>query len=178
MTGRLAIAIATLAAVLASAGCVSISPNGVESTESPAPAVVVPPPAGHSAATSSAPSPPKPSLARLTNRQRPHLDFAGATIYADFISESGASGNVFLDGRDLHQVNRSFPIAVYASHADVDLKKEKVTLSGWPLVQTDSAFVQAQAADTAVVLSRDRMTKIRGPARYVIGTRESDLFTP
>ena len=178
MTGRLAIAIATLAAVLASAGCVSISSDGGGTAASPAPAVVVPPPPVRSNVASPAPSPPKPSLARLTNRQRPHLDFFGATIYADFISESGASGNVFLDGRDLHQANRSFPIAVYASHAEVELKKEKVTLSGWPLVQTDSAFVQAQSSDTAVVLSHDRMTKIRGPARYVIGTRESDLFAP
>lgn len=181
MIRRAAVAPVAFALAVLLPGCVSLlqEPGPLGQTDSVPAAVVVPPPPRHDADEAAPrPAPPKPSLSRLTDRERPHIDFFGATIYADSISGEEADGHVFLDGRDLHRVNRSFPIAVYAGHIDLDLKREKVTLSDWPIVQTDSAYVQAQDRDTVIVLNRDRMAKIRGPARYVIGNREDDLFAP
>lgn len=180
MIGRPAAALALCSIASALTGCVTF-PETLDLSQAPLPpsAVVVPPPPRHpEAEPASPPAPPKPSLSQLTDRTRPHLEFHGAKIYADSISSSEAKGNVFLDGRELHKANRSFPLAVYAGRIELDGKKEKVTLSDWPIVQTDSAYVQAQAQDTVIVLSRDRMAKIKGPARYVIGSREAELFAP
>lgn len=183
MMRRAAIALASLAMAFVHPGCVTLPEGTVDlpiTPQAPVPgAVLVPAPPNHpSAEPEPAPSPPKPSLSQLTNRNRPHLEFHGARIYADTISGTEATGNVFVDGRDLHQINRSFPIAVYGDHLAVDPKKERITLSGWPLVQTDSAFIQAQDKDTAIILSADRLARIKGPARYVIGTRDADIFAP
>jgi hypothetical protein len=135
-----------------------------EGTPEPAPTVRVPPP--------------KPSLSRLTDRSRPHLDFHGATIYADSIQGWDAVGHVFLDGSELHRRHRSFPKAVYADRVRVDPEKGEVTVSGWPIVETDTAFVQAQAADTVISLDPSRLAQIDGPARYVIGDKGAELFRP
>jgi len=122
--------------------------------------------------------PPKPSLSALKDRDRPSIEFFGAQIYADSIRGTKAKGHVFLDGTNLHKGNRSFPIAVYAEQMEVDVQRGKVTLSGWPIVQTDSAFVQAQSQDTTIFLNRDRMARIKGPASYVIGDHQEELFLP
>jgi len=122
--------------------------------------------------------PPKPSLARLTDRSRPQLDFHGATIYADSIQGWEAVGNVFLDGSALHRMHRSFPKAVYADRLRVDPVKGEVILSGWPIVETDTAFVQAQSPDTVISLDQSRLAQIDGPARYVMGDKGGDLFRP
>lgn len=183
MTRRAATALALPVLAIALPGCVTL-PEGpvgfpVVPANPPAGAVVVPPPPNPPQAEPSAPAaPPRPSLSLLTNRNRSHIEFFGAKIFADSISGAEASGNVFVDGREVHQVNRSFPIAVYAGRIDVDAKKERVTLSDWPIVQTDSAYVQGLAKDTVIILSPDRMARIKGPARYVIGTKDGELFAP
>ncbi len=126
------------------------------------------------------PAPPKPSLAALEDRSRPNLEFFGATIYADAIDpvRLEARGRVFLDGTPLHHASRSFPVAVYADHVQIDPDKEQVRFTGWPIVKTDSAFVQAQAPTTVIELSQTRMARIDGPARYVMGDKGKDLFLP
>lgn len=124
------------------------------------------------------PAPPKPSLARLTDKNRPNLEFFGATIYADSISATGAKGHVFVDGTGLHRVQRSFPIAAYADEATIDLIKGEATLSGWPIVQTDSAYVQGQSAETIIHLSQNQVAGINGPAKYVVGEKGVELFGP
>jgi hypothetical protein len=124
------------------------------------------------------PAPPKPSLARLTDKNRPKLEFFGATIYADAISGTEARGNVFVDGTDLHRVQRAFPIAVYADEVRIDPLKGEATVSGWPIVQTDSAYVQGQAAETFIQLSQNQVASINGPAKYVVGDQAATLFLP
>jgi hypothetical protein len=117
-------------------------------------------------------------LARLTDKNRPKLEFFGATVYADSISGSAARGNVYVDGADLHRVQRAFPIAAYADEIRIDPVKGEATLSGWPIVQTDSAYLQGQSEETFIQLSTNQMTEVKGPARYVVGDKATELFDP
>ncbi|MEO0447020.1 MAG: hypothetical protein AAF191_13185 [Verrucomicrobiota bacterium] len=126
----------------------------------------------------SSPSPPKPSLQRLTNRDRPYLEFAGTRIYADTVFGTTARGHVYLDGSQLHQQKRSFPIAAFAETMKLDAKKGQVTLSGWPIVQTDSAYIQARSGKTKITLDQNHLATIDGPTKYVFESSREELFSP
>jgi hypothetical protein len=176
MNPRLAFATA-LTSVSLWSGCSGVDEPMASPSADPAPSPSLPaelqPVAG-----SVIPGPPKPSLSRLTDKNRPKLEFFGATIYADSISEAGAKGNVFVDGTELHRAQRSFPIAVYADEVRLDLINGEAILSGWPIVQTDSAYVQGQSAGTVIQLSQNQVSAITGPAKYVLGDKATELFEP
>lgn len=160
-------------------GCSGFDP--VPSPPPPAPPVPLTPVEAASASTApgpSVPSLPKPSLSKLTNRERPNLEFFGATIYADAINGLEASGHVFIDGTNLHRIQRAFPIAVYAGKVHLDPANGQATISGWPIVQTDGAYLQGQSPETVIHLSRDKLSRIDGPARYVLGDKGAALFAP
>jgi hypothetical protein len=162
------------------AGCSGVDSNAPVASAMP-PELLTPVEAQSAAlppAQPSAPVPPKPSLSKLTNRERPKLEFFGATIYADSITGLEAKGNVYIDGTNLHRVQRAFPIAVFADQVTFDPVKGEATITGWPIVQTDSAYVQGQSAETVIHLSQDRMSGIDGPAKYVIGDKGAELFLP
>ncbi len=169
-----------IAAATVLAGCSGVESSAPVATATP-PEVLTPVEAQSAALPPTGPSTPalpKPSLSKLTNRDRPKLEFFGATIYADSIIGLEAKGNVFIDGTTLHRVQRAFPIAVYADQVSFDPEKGEATITGWPIVQTDSAYVQGQSAGTVIHLSQDRMSGIDGPAKYVVGDKGADLFLP
>jgi len=178
MNPRLAFAPA-LPFVLLWAGCSGVDHPDTASVPAPPPLLTpVEAEAMAKPAAPGVPAPPKPSLSRLTDRNRPKLDFFGATIYADSITGTVAKGNVYVDGSELHRLQRAFPIAVYAERISVDPIKGEAILSGWPIVQTDSAYVQGQSAETVIHISQNQMSAIDGPAKYVLGDKGADLFLP
>lgn len=160
------------------AGCSAVAP--VVPTPDPTPPESLTPVEAQAASApkTSSPALPKPSLSNLTNRERPKLEFFGATIYADTINGLQATGNVFIDGANMHRIQRAFPIAVYAHQVTIDPAKGEASISGWPIVQTDGAFLQGQSAETVIHLSQDKLSRIDGPTKYVIGDKGDDLFKP
>lgn len=163
-------------AVTLLSACSGVDP--IPSDPPPVPLTPVEAASASPAPVPSAPALPKPSLSKLTNRERPKLEFFGATIYADAIQGLEATGHVFIDGTHLHRIQRAFPIAVYADQVTLDPAKGEATISGWPIVQTDGAYLQGQSSGTVILLSRDKLSRIEGPARYVLGDKGQALFAP